>query len=77
MVTEFKIIEGKKYMWDGKTYENDKQAKEIKTKYEKDGSLSHFGNELYRFFKKYVVENDLSHMTKYRIITEILESKIL
>jgi hypothetical protein len=37
MVTELKIIEGKKYMWDGKTYENDKQAKEIKTKYEKDG----------------------------------------
>jgi vacuolar-type H+-ATPase subunit C/Vma6 len=39
-------------------YEPLKKALE---KYEKDNALSHFGNELYRFFKKYVIENDLSH----------------
>lgn len=37
MVENFKIIEGKKFMWDGKTYENSKQAEETKKKYEKDG----------------------------------------
>ena len=37
MVENFKIIEGKKFMWDGKTYENSKQAEETKAKYEKDG----------------------------------------
>lgn len=30
-------------------------------KYEKDNALSHFENELYRFFKEFVVGNDLSH----------------
>lgn len=51
MITELKIIEGKKYMWDGKTYENDKQAKEIKEKYEKDG----FEVELLKDKNQYVI----------------------
>lgn len=37
MVDNFKIIDCKKYMWDGKTYEDSKLAKKTKTKYEKDG----------------------------------------
>jgi hypothetical protein len=37
MVDNLKIIEGKKYMWDGKTYDSSKQAEETKAKYEKDG----------------------------------------
>ena len=30
-------------------------------KYEKDDSLSHFENELYRFFRNFVAGNELSH----------------
>jgi uncharacterized protein (UPF0128 family) len=32
-----KRFEGKKFMWDGMTYETEEQAKEIKEKYKKDG----------------------------------------
>lgn len=32
-----KIFEGKKFMWDGMTYENKEQAKEVMERYKKDG----------------------------------------
>jgi len=31
-----KIINGKKFMWDGKVYESEKEAQEIKQKYKDD-----------------------------------------
>jgi len=39
-------------------YEGMKKALE---RYEKDNALSHFENELYRWYKKFVIDNDLSH----------------
>ncbi|KPJ69023.1 MAG: hypothetical protein AMJ45_01255 [Syntrophobacter sp. DG_60] len=32
-----KIFEGKKFMWDGMTYETEEQAKEVMERYKKDG----------------------------------------
>lgn len=32
-----KVIDGKKFMWDGKTYDNEKEAREIISGYEKEG----------------------------------------
>ncbi|MFQ6061109.1 MAG: hypothetical protein ACE5KV_07450 [Thermoplasmata archaeon] len=31
------IVDGKKYMWDGETYPNEKEAEVAKKKYEEDG----------------------------------------
>jgi len=31
-----KVTEGKKFMWDGQIYESEKDAKEVKQKYEDD-----------------------------------------
>ena len=31
-----KVIDGKKFMWDGEVYESEKDAQEVKQKYEKD-----------------------------------------
>lgn len=31
-----KIIDGKKFMWDGLLYESEKEAQEVKKKYEED-----------------------------------------
>jgi hypothetical protein len=31
-----KLIDGKKYMWDGEVYESEEQAQEVKKKYEDD-----------------------------------------
>ncbi len=40
-----KKIDGKKYMWDGKTYENEEQARETMASYEKDGFTVHIVRE--------------------------------
>ena len=31
-----KLIDGKKFMWDGEVYESEQQAQEVKKKYEDD-----------------------------------------
>lgn len=46
-------------------------------KYEKDNSLSHFENELNRFFKKAVIDNDLSHtLGPYPLFSHLLKREI-
>ena len=37
MVDSFKIIDSKKFMWDGKTYETQEDAQGVKGQYEADG----------------------------------------
>jgi len=32
-----KVVDGKKFMWDGKTYNREQEAKEITSAYEKEG----------------------------------------
>ena len=36
MPNESKIIDGKKFMWDGRLYESEKEAQEVKQKYADD-----------------------------------------
>ena len=46
-------------------------------KYEKDNSLSHFENELYRFFKKFVVGNDMGHtLGPYPLISYLIKKEL-
>ena len=37
MVDECRMIDGKKYMWDGKTYDSNSEASETRLRYERDG----------------------------------------
>ena len=37
MVDNYKMIEGKKYMWDGKEYGNEGEAGDVKKQYEENG----------------------------------------
>jgi len=46
-----KIINGKKYMWDGKDYPDKKSALDVDQKYKKDG----FETEVFEEKKKYYV----------------------
>jgi vacuolar-type H+-ATPase subunit C/Vma6 len=46
-------------------------------KYEKDKALSHFENELYRFFKKFVVSDDLGHVLgPYPLISYLVKKEL-
>ncbi len=48
-----KLIDGKKFMWDGNTYESEKAAEETKAQYETDG----FETEVFCEDGKYYVFN--------------------
>ena len=56
-----KIIDGKKFMWDGEVYESDNQAQEVKKKYEDDN----FEAELIQEESQYLVYSR-------RVVTEIV-----
>jgi vacuolar-type H+-ATPase subunit C/Vma6 len=46
-------------------------------KYDKDSSLFHFENELYRFFKEFVVSNDLGHtLGPYPLISYLIKKEL-
>ncbi len=60
-VENFRIIESKKYMWDGKTYESEKEGQDIKKRYEK----ADFEAELIEENGKYLVYSR-------RVVTEIV-----
>ena len=49
-IENFRMIEGKKYMWDGKTYDDDAQAKEAKSGYEGAGFETEIIQEEGKFF---------------------------
>ena len=56
-----KIVDGKKFMWDGTVYETEKEAQETKKKYEDD----EFEVELVKEEEKYLVYSR-------RVVTEIV-----
>lgn len=56
-----RIIDGKKYMWDGETYESEAAAKEQLSKYNKDG-----------FETKIVAENQAYYIFTRRVVAEIV-----
>ena len=61
VVDNYKMIDSKKFMWDGKTYDDSKQAKETKAEYEK--------NE----FEVELVEEDGKHYVyTRRVVKEIV-----
>jgi len=45
-----RIFDGKKYMWDGSTYDNEQSAFEISKKYQSDGFEAKVINEEGKFF---------------------------
>jgi vacuolar-type H+-ATPase subunit C/Vma6 len=46
-------------------------------KYEKDNALSHFENDLFRFFKKFVVSNDMGHtLGPYPLFSYLIKREI-
>ena len=56
-----KLIDGKKYMWDGETYESGEQAQEVKKKYEDDG------------FEVQLIQEENQHFVySRRVVTEIV-----
>jgi len=61
MVDNYKMIESRKFMWDGLTYESEKEAEETRSKYEGDG----FEAELLEEEGKYLVYTR-------RVVTEIV-----
>ena len=61
MADNFKIIDSKKYMWDGEDYESEAAARENITKYNNDN----FETKLIREDGKYLVYNR-------RVVTEIV-----
>lgn len=61
MVDNFKMIESKKFMWDGETYENENLAQETKARYEENG----FETQLFEEEGQYVVYTR-------RMVTEIV-----
>ena len=60
-VDNYKILEGKKFMWDGSKYENKAQAREAENKYKEDG-----------FETKLLEENDLVLVYTRRVVEEIV-----
>ena len=56
-----KIIDGKKFMWDGVDYETEKDAQETKQKYESD-----------KFEVRLIKEEDKSFLYTRRMVTEIV-----
>lgn len=56
-----KIIDGKKFMWDGKVYESEKEAQEIKQKYKDD-----------KFEVELVKEEQGYLLYTRRVVTEIV-----
>jgi hypothetical protein len=57
----FKIIDGKKYMWDGEEYPSMEAAREIESKYTDDG------------FRTQYIEEDNKHLVyTRRVVTEIV-----
>ena len=56
-----KIINGKKFMWDGKVYESEKEAQEIKQKYKDD-----------KFEVELVKEEQGYLLYTRRVVTEIV-----
>lgn len=61
MADSFKIIDSKKYMWDGEDYESESAAQENISKYSDDG----FETKLIEEDGKYLVYNR-------RVVTEIV-----
>ena len=61
MVDNFKMIESKKFMWDGETYENENLAQETKARYEENG----FETQLFEEEGQYVVYTR-------RMVTEVV-----
>ncbi|MBC8175060.1 MAG: hypothetical protein H8E82_05320 [Candidatus Marinimicrobia bacterium] len=57
----FKIIDGKKFMWDGEDYESESAAKENASKYSKDG-----------FETKLIEEGGKSSVFTRRVVTEVV-----
>ncbi len=54
-----KMHEGKKFMWDGRTYESEEKAKEIEENYRKDGFetlVIQEGNDSLVYTRKVVTE---------------------
>ncbi len=49
-IENFRMIEGKKYMWDGKTYDDEGQAKEVKSGYAGAGFETEIIQEEGKFF---------------------------
>ncbi len=61
MPEKSKMYEGKKFMWDGRTYESEEKAKEIEESYQQDG-----------FDTLVVREGNDSLVYTRRIVTEIV-----
>ena len=57
----FKIIDGKKYLWDGEEYPSKESAQEIMAKYEKD-----------QFQTKLLVEDEKHLVYTRRVVTDIV-----
>lgn len=56
-----KRIDGKKFMWDGEVYESEKEAQEVKQKYEKDN------------FEVELIQEENQHLLyTRRVVTEIV-----
>ena len=54
-----KIIDGKKFMWDGETYPGKEKAQEVISQYEKEGFETRIikeGNECFVFSRRVVTE---------------------
>ena len=56
-----KFFEEKKFMWDGKAYETDAEAKDVKARYDKD-----------RFETRIIQEEQKYYIFTRRIVTEIV-----
>ena len=56
-----KQIDGKKFMWDGETYESEEQAKEVQKKYEEDN-----------FEVELIQEENQFFLYSRRVVTEIV-----
>jgi len=56
-----KVIDGKKFMWDGGVYESEKDAQEVKQKYENDG-----------FEVELIQEENQCFLYTRRVVTEIV-----
>ena len=56
-----KIIDGKKFMWDGETYPGKEKAQEVKSNYEKEG-----------FETRLIKEGEEYFVYSRRVVTEIV-----
>ena len=55
------VIDGKKFMWDNEVYESEKQAQEVKKKYEDD-----------KFEVELIQEENQYFLYSRRVVTEIV-----